>query len=166
VRVFFGILLAARVHGQYGSVWDHAKPKGQQSKVDYSNFMKQYRFQQIRDVIWNMWASPEEKRNDDWWIISHCIIEFNQNRKRQVSASFMKTMDESMSAFRPQTRATGNLPHLSFILRKPENLGTEFKVVACPITGIILYLEIQKGREKMQQANYSNQCGVTAACVI
>ena len=95
-----------------------------------------------------MWASPEEKRNDDWWIISRCIIEFNQNRKRQVSASFMKTMDESMSAFRPQTRATGNLPHLSFILRKPENLGTEFKVVACPVTGIILYLEIQKGHEK------------------
>jgi len=120
----------------------------------------------MHDVILNMWASSEEKQNDDWWIISHCIVEFNQNQKRQVSGSFMKMMDESMSAFHPQTRATGNLPHLSFILHKLENLGTEFKVVACSITGIILYLEIQKGREKMQQANYSNQCGVTAACVI
>ena len=35
-----------------------------------------------------------------------------------------------MSAFRPQTRKTGNLPHLSFIMRKPEDLGTEFKVTA------------------------------------
>jgi len=95
-----------------------------------------------------MWASPEEKQNDDWWIISHCIIEFNQNQKRQVSASFMKMMDESMSAFCPQMQATGNLPHLSFILHKPENLGTEFKVIACPITKIIIFLEIQKGCEK------------------
>jgi len=67
------------VHGWYGSVWYHAKPEGQQSKVDYSNFMRQYQFQQICDVISNMWASPEEKQNDDWWIISHCIVEFNQN---------------------------------------------------------------------------------------
>jgi len=109
--------------------------------------MKQYQFQQIRDMISNMWASPEEKQNDDWWMITWCITEFNQNRKKQVNASFMKVMDESMSAFHPQTWVTGNLPHLSFILRKPENLGTEFKVMACPITGIILFLEIQKGRE-------------------
>jgi len=94
-----------------------------------------------------MWASPEKKPVDDWWMISSCIDDFNQNRKKQVNASFVKTMDESMSAFRPQTRATGNLPHLSFILRKPESLGTELKVIACPLTGIILFLEIQKGRE-------------------
>jgi len=82
-------------------------------------------------------------------MISHCIAKFNQNQKRQVNASFMKTLDESMSAFHPQRRATGNLPHLSFILQKSENLGTEFKVIVCPITGIIIFLEIQKGHEKM-----------------
>jgi len=63
-------------------------------------------------------------------------------------------------------QVTGKLPHLSFILHKLENLGTEFKVVACPITGIILFLEIQKGHETMQQAFYSLQCGVTAASVL
>jgi len=54
-------------------------------------------------MISNMWASPEEKQNDDWWMITRCITEFNQNRKKQVNASFMKVMDESMSAFHPQT---------------------------------------------------------------
>jgi len=86
--------------------------------------------------------------------------------KKQVNASYMKVMDESMSAFCPQTRATGNLPHLSFILHKPESLGTEFKVVACPITGIILFLEIQKGCEAMRQAHYSMECGVMAGCML
>jgi len=57
-----------------------------------------------------------------------------------------------MSAFCPQTRSTGNLPHLSFIMRKPEDLGTEFKVVACLMTGILLHLEIQKGCDAMRQS--------------
>jgi len=74
----------------------------------------------------------------------------------------MKVIDKSMLAFHLQTWATGNLPHLSFILQKLENLGTGFKVVACLITRIILYLEIQKGHEQMQQALYSPQCSVTA----
>jgi len=164
--IFFGILIAARIHGRYGSVWDSGQPEGQRSMVNYAKYMKQYRFLQIRDIISNMWASPEEKHKDDWWLISHCIAEFNENQKRQVNASFMKTLDESMSAFCPQSRATGNLPHLSFIMQKPESLGTEFKVAACPITGIMLFLEIQKGHEKMREALYSNQCGVTAACVL
>jgi len=29
-------------------------------------------------------------------------------------------------------------------MQKPEDLGTEFKVVACTMTGIFLHLEIQK----------------------
>jgi len=99
-------------------------------------------------------------------MISQAINEFNMNRKRHVRASLVKTMDESMSAFRPQTRSTGNLPHLSYIMRKPEDLGTEFKVVACPVTGILLYLEIQKGCDAMRQADYSAELGGTAGCVV
>ena len=43
--------------------------------------------------------------------------------------------------FRPQTRATGNLPHISHILCKPELLGTEFKVLVDAQTNILLHLE-------------------------
>jgi len=71
-----------------------------------------------------------------------------------------------MSAFCPQTCSTGNLPHLSFIMRKPEDLGTEFKVVACLMTGILLHLEIQKGCDAMRHANYSAELGGTAGCVV
>ena len=40
---------------------------------------------------------------------------------------------------------TGGLLHLSFVDRKPEPLGTEFKVVADYDTGILLYLEVMEG---------------------
>ncbi len=45
----------------------------------------------------------------------------------------------------------GAIPNLTYILCKPEPLGTELKSVACPVTGIFLGLEIQRGREKMKQ---------------
>ncbi len=113
-----------------------------------------------------MWASPEHKEDDAWWMISLAIDEFNMNRKWCIKASFLKTMDESMSAFWPQTRSTGNLPHLSYIMHKPEDLGTEFKVIACAMTGIILHLEIQKGHDAMRLAAYSAELGGTAGCVL
>jgi len=52
---------------------------------------------------------------------------FNENRRRVAKAPNIKVLDEMMSAWRPQTRNSGNLPSLSFILRKPEPLGTGFK---------------------------------------
>jgi len=90
----------------------------------------------------HMWASPEQKGNEGWWMINLVIDEFNMNHRHCIRASIIKTMDESMSAFCLQTHSTGNLPHLSYIMHKPEDLGTKFKVVACPMTGILLHLEI------------------------
>jgi len=113
-----------------------------------------------------MWASPEHKEDDAWWMISLAIDEFNMNCKWHIKTSFIKTMDESMSAFRLQTRSTGNLPHLSYIMCKLEDLRTEFKVVACVMRGIILHLEIQKGRDAMRLAAYSAELGSTAGCIL
>jgi len=71
-----------------------------------------------------------------------------------------------MSAFHLQTRSTGNLPHLPYIMHKTADHGTKFKVVTCPMTGILLYLEIQKGHDAMRQAAYSAELGGTAGCIL
>jgi hypothetical protein len=60
---------------------------------------------------------------------------FNKNRHQWVAASARKVLNESMSAYRPRTSQTGGFPNISFILRKPEPLGTEFKDIACAVTG-------------------------------
>ena len=38
-------------------------------------------------------------------------------------SGFWMIIDESMCAWRPRTSPTGKLPNISFIFRKPENLG-------------------------------------------
>ena len=49
-----------------------------------------------------------------------------------------------------RTTATGGLPNISFIKRKPEPLGTEFKNIVDGLTVQILWLEIQEGKDRMK----------------
>ena len=67
----------------------------------------------------------------------------------------------------PQSRTTttGGLPHLSYIARKPEPLGTEFKNLVDGVTGSMLWLEIQEGKERMKSKPFQNMGGTTA-CVM
>ena len=46
-----------------------------------------------------------------------------------------------------RTTKTGDLPNISYVLRKPEPLGTEFKNVVDGMTGNMLWLELQEGKE-------------------
>ena len=69
-----------------------------------------------------------------------------------------------MSAIRFRTTAKGNLPYLSYIFRKSEPLGTEFKTVVCSFTGDLLFIEFQRGKEGMKHSNYHQELGETAAC--
>ena len=83
---------------------------------------------------------------------------------KNIAASFLKVGDESMSAIRFRTTAEGNLPHLSYILRKMEPLGIEFKTVACYVTGELLLIEVQRGKEGMKHNKYQKELGATEAC--
>ena len=111
--------------------------------------------------------SEEMKERNKWWKVAYLVDGFNTNRKSTVAASRIKTLDESMSAFCPQTRKTGNLPNISFILRKPEPLGTELKTVASKgSNGPMIYAEVQEGKEAMKQKAFFNTYGATSACVL
>ena len=83
---------------------------------------------------------------DPWFPLIQAVEEFNANRKKIVAASLWKVFDEQMSAWCPQTTKTGGLLNISFVERKPEPLGTNFKCVCCAITGLLLGLEIQRGK--------------------
>ena len=63
-----------------------------------------------------------------------------------------------------RTTAKGNLPHLSYIFRKPEPLGTDFKTVDCSVTGALLFIEVKRGKEGMKDSRYQQNIGATAAC--
>ena len=71
-----------------------------------------------------------------------------------------------MSAFKPQKTKTGGLPNITYILRKPEPLGTEFKNACCPKSGVMLFMELQRGRRGMRDAKYNRDLGSAAGCTV
>ena len=105
-----------------------------------------------------------KKGTDKWWHIASGSDAFNENRKQTLAAGRIKVLDKSMSAYCLQTTKTGNLLHLSMNARKPELLGTKFKVITLAVTGIFLYLEIQKGKIAMSNQGYNNDNLKTAVC--
>ena len=66
------------------------------------------------------------------------VAAFNANRRATIRRPLVLTVDESMSAYRPRTTATGGLPNISYVARKPKPLGTEFKNCADGETGILM----------------------------
>ena len=151
MNLFFFPIPSARSHGKGGeALWDgHAtkyffdevcKP------VNYGKngegLMTFQRFKEIREYFPKGFENLDRKSQDDWYRIDHLVKGFNENRSKFVAASIRKVFDESMSQWKPRTTDKGRLPHLSFVLRKPRPLGTEFKTVACAETGmfILLYL--------------------------
>jgi len=44
--------------------------------------------------------------------------------------------------------------------------GTEFKTSACPITGVIRHMEIQRGQEGMKTKQFNREVGATTGCTL
>ena len=99
----------------------------------------------------------------EWWRPKLLIYGFNEVYKN-IPVSYLKVGDESMSAIRFRKMTKGNLPHLSYIFCKPKQLGTEFKTVVCYVTGSLLLVEVQRGKEGMNSIIYHLRLGVTTAC--
>ena len=160
--IFIGILISAGATGRGGkSIYCNERKNIAEGKrmisahVDYSRFMAQRRFESLKPIFHYAFVDSTkcniniEDSYDPYFPIIQLINDFNSNRKKTVAASSVKTHDESMSAYRPRTDKTGGLPNISYIARKPEPLGVEFKVAACCKTGILLHLEVQRGKTSM-----------------
>jgi hypothetical protein len=95
------------------------------------------------------------------------VERFNAKRRALLRTVPVCVLDESMSAWRPRTTRHGGLPHISYVFRKPEPLGTEFKTAADPATGIMLALEIQEGQPAMDAMRSWMGCTLTpsTSCV-
>jgi hypothetical protein len=147
--VFIGILISAGPHGKGGKrLWEKQSQSngffGMTHPINYGpgglNIMPYYRFNDIKACF--PWAfqdrtkdDKDEESYDPWHMVMLIVNEYNKNRHDWVASSVRKVLDETMSAFRPRTSKTGGFPNISYILRKPEPLGAEFKDIACSKTG-------------------------------
>ena len=177
--VFIGVIISAGPAGRGGRNLFQSESEVRKNGinlllplVNFENFMKYYRFNDIRskfhlafdDIEAN---APSSSNFDPWHNVSKLIRQFNENRFCMVAASRVKVQDESMSAWKPRKDKTGGLPNISFIKRKPEPLGTEFKSAGCGQTGIMLSLEIQRGKHEIpKRSKYHQQFGATTSCAV
>jgi hypothetical protein len=54
--------------------------------------------------------------------VCRCSYRINLHHLKSINGSKVKIMDESMCAYWPRTTATGRLPNISFVKRKPKPL--------------------------------------------
>ena len=150
----FAILIGSAAFCEKGSVlWSSNRnsPKWESivGSPAFERYMNEYRFENWCCFITTTWVYKSKKPNDPWWKFAMAVDSFNQLCKERERTSSTQILDVSMSAWRPRMTSTGGLPNISYILRKPEPLGTEFNTCACPETGIIVACEVQRGKEGM-----------------
>ena len=164
--VWFGLFLGSLQFAEQGrGLWT---PKyDTMAKPDFRQYMSRTRFEDIRKHIPATIAKKEAHGSDPWWQLRGGVERFNKKRRALLHTVPVGVLDESMSAWHPRTSKCGGLPHISYVIRKPEPLGTEFKAAADPATGIMLALEIQEGKQAMDamRARRGDQLGPSTSCV-
>jgi hypothetical protein len=81
------------------------------------------RWKEFRRFFPDIFADETRKETDVWYKFSAAIDEFNEIREKLICGSRWISVDETMCAWKPRKTATGGLPNISFIIRKPEPLG-------------------------------------------
>jgi hypothetical protein len=136
-------------------------------KTLLSPYMKLYQFKQFKKIIPLIWENDESTAPQDAWYKFQIAVEnFNTIRKYDIITSERRVLDESMSAYRPHTTKLGGLPNISYILRKPKRLGTEFKTSVCPRLNVMTHLEICEGKDNMRSKPFQKELGGTTACAV
>jgi hypothetical protein len=137
--IAFGLLIGAAEYGARGSqLWDTMRDSqgGEHwdSMVPEANFnthMKLYRFKDFRHFIPFAYKSQTLKNNNDpWWEFAEAVTEFNNIRNIRLKMPCWLSIDELMSSWKPRKTATGGLPNISFIVRKPKPLGKFFGLLS------------------------------------
>ena len=108
----------------------------------------------------------EEDKATYEWRRSKLLINGFNTACTDITASYMQVGDESMSAIHFRTTAKGNLPHLYYIFRKLDPLGTELNKVACSVTEALLLIGLHMGKEGMKHIKYHKELGETVLCTL
>ena len=92
---------------------------------------------------------------------------FNGCREINLVLGSENVIDESMGKWIPFFCNTAEgIPKLTKIIRKPEGVGVEYKVLADAFTGIMLHIEIQESKEDMANKDFTDRFSKHTALVL
>lgn len=109
--MFHALTIAASAYaGQGETLWlqEYYKNKTKRIKrglsetVDFGEYLKLWRFDQIKMYIAEVMEDASLKDNDDWWRFKSRIDLVNRKRINTLMTSHILVFDESMSAFVPR----------------------------------------------------------------
>ena len=108
LKIFHGLLIGATAYGMKGTELWANKSGGQKRKrtlsetVDYSKYMKEWRFKEIKQYIPEVMQDESMKVSDDWWRFKRRLEMLNAKMAKIYHVSSVLVFDESMSAFIPR----------------------------------------------------------------
>ena len=167
--MFFVLLVAASLFHEKGlnlwksqreSVSQQSRSRWDQSDTfrrapDFDEYMSYNRFEEIRKYIKYAFVDTAALHAGDEWAWFRPLVDrFNANRREHFDLGAFLTIDESIFAWRPRASKTGGLPHLTHEPSKPEDLGTMVKNTADPTTGVMIAMEIQEGKTRMEDKRF------------
>ena len=123
------MVAGSQFHQQGKNLWDQAPRRGVRDPPSFSSWMKHWRFEEIMQLLKYAKADPTKVQGDQCAWFRKAVTDFNSNRKKVLQPGLVAVLDESMSAWKPRADKLGGLPNISFVMRKPKPLGTEFKTV-------------------------------------
>ena len=104
--IFRALLIGASVLPQKGEkLWTEENRRtknkcGMMITVDFSKWIKAWRFRRIKTLIPKIMESEVLKqRKDNWWKFNQRVSDFNKIQKENLYASYALVFDESMSAY-------------------------------------------------------------------
>ena len=154
--VFLGLMCGATLYTESGrELWRKRKEKERafSRSPGFAEFMTCERFEDIKACAVAGCTDLSQQGTEKWFKIKPAVDAFNKRRQEVVIQSEVLTPDETMSPMCPRSTShgagEGKLPHYSFVPRKPEPHGTEFKTVCDGRSGVMLYMEIQEKAEDM-----------------
>jgi hypothetical protein len=132
--VALGLIIGAVEYGTKGSsLWLNGKKSIEADwcsilpHPNFDRFKREYRFKQFRQFLPSFYEDESLKDSGDpWWKLVGAVTEFNLHHFKSINGSKVKVVDESMCAYQPRRTATGGLPNISFVKRKPEPFRSVF----------------------------------------
>ena len=92
------------------------------------------------------------------------LIDVSNKACKNITANYLKVGYDTMKTIRLRTIAKGDLPRLSYILRKPDPPEKEFNTVAFYVTGVLIYIELHKIKEGTKNRKYHLKLDATGSC--
>ena len=103
---------------------------------------------------------------DKWCLVRRFVDSCNTTWQEALRPGYKITVDESMFAWYGKGDRPGGLPRVIKIKRKPKGVGCEAKTIADALSGIMIGIELNEGKEQNARKRWHSTHGATMSTTL